>query len=333
MANIKKVLRIILYSLMLVGLLALVVELDMGQVSYHINLLDKGYLLAGMGFQLLTMVLLGLQWSSMVGMAGFRTSYRESFLLNAVGNVADALNPGLKLGGELFRYDQLKKRFNMDAEDSVLVVALQKLISISAFFILTFVSAVYLVFGPAREASLLFPLSLMLIGFGLVVSILAYMFLSERPVDRVLQGLRIKDETKNSIGSFFKNYHESLEAFKKDRAKLLSQFALAAFIWFFYGFKLYIICMAFGIKLNFFLIGAITYVSYMAGMIPLLPGGIGSFEGAMISLFALAGVEASLAVSISFVFRLVTFWFEFVFCVFVLVIEKIINKWKRCYGW
>ena len=53
--------------------------------------------------------------------------------MNAVGNVADALNPGVKVGGEYFRYDQLRDRFGMLSEDSILVVALQKLVSVSAF--------------------------------------------------------------------------------------------------------------------------------------------------------------------------------------------------------
>lgn len=328
MKDFGRIFKFILYALLVIGLIVLFFQINPEEIRFHLNLVDSKYLIIGMACQILTMVLLGVQWSAMVEMAGFNGSFLQCFLMNAVGNVADAANPGVKVGGELFRYDQLKKRFKMEPEDSVLVVALQKIISISAFSILTLISVVYIVFNVDGESTSVSPILVSMFIFGILVVVLAYGFLKPGVFDGLIFSLNIKEETKDRILIFLKNYYETLRRFKSDKYKVFRQFLLAVFIWIFYGVKLYVVCIAFEVEINVFMIGAITYISYMIGMIPLLPGSVGSFEGGMIALFGLTGVGPALALSISVVFRIVTFWFEFAFCGLVLIVERILRDGK-----
>ena len=155
MLNRKKGIKLVAYVILAIGFIILAAQTDVREIIYYLSLIDRKYLLLGMLMQIFTMILLAIQWSSMVGMAGFQPNFTQAFLMNAVGNVADALNPGVKVGGEYFRYDQLRNRFGMLSEDSILVVALQKLVSVSAFFLLASMSLVYLIFHTDTESPLI----------------------------------------------------------------------------------------------------------------------------------------------------------------------------------
>ena len=57
-----------------------------------------------------------------------------------------------------------------------------------------------------------------------------------------------------------------------------------------FPFKLYYITRAMGLNISFLNAFAATIISYIAGMVPLLPGGLGSFEGTMVGLFLIWGL-------------------------------------------
>lgn len=57
-------------------------------------------------------------------------------------------------------------------------------------------------------------------------------------------------------------------------------------------------------------IAVITYTAYLVSLFPLLPGGLGSFEGTMALMFASYGeIFFAEALAIALVARFVTYWF------------------------
>ncbi len=330
MKSFKLSIKHILYLILFAGLIALLTKVDLAEILYYLSLVDIEYLLVAAFCQILTMILLALQWSGMVYMAGFKPCFIQAFLMNAAGNVGDAASPGVKVGGELLRYFELKKRFDMDAEDGVLVVAFQKIISVSSFFALTLISLTYIITSVGGKGELIMSLIVTALIFALIIFLSLFIFLLPGKLGKFISALKIKEEKKGRILQFIEKYRLTLDHFKSDKTNVLAQFALALFIWAFYAVKLQIVLMAFDIRISIFMTGAATYISYMIGMIPLLPGGLGSFEAGMLALLGLAGVEMSLALSITIIFRIVTFWFEFLFCAVALIIERALKRWKRC---
>lgn len=109
MKSFKLSIKHILYLILFAGLIALLTKVDLAEILYYLSLVDIEYLLVAAFCQILTMILLALQWSGMVYMAGFKPCFIQAFLMNAAGNVGDAASPGVKVGGELLRYFELKK--------------------------------------------------------------------------------------------------------------------------------------------------------------------------------------------------------------------------------
>ena len=66
----------------------------------------------------------------------------------------------------------------------------------------------------------------------------------------------------------------------------------------------------------------ITFVAYMAAMVPLFPGGAGGFEAVLSGLFVSAGYGLSDALAIAVVFRFISFWLVMLFRVLFITIIK-----------
>lgn len=68
------------------------------------------------------------------------------------------------------------------------------------------------------------------------------------------------------------------------------------------------IVLALGYKINFMVIMVIQTVSILVGIIPFLPGGLGSIDGIMVFLFMSFKFPAAAAVTVSLLDRFVSFW-------------------------
>ena len=68
----------------------------------------------------------------------------------------------------------------------------------------------------------------------------------------------------------------------------------------------------------------LTFISYMVGMIPLLPGGLGGFEATMTSLLIVMQINSNDALAITLLFRFITFWFV----VLISLLYAGIWKWR-----
>ena len=55
-------------------------------------------------------------------------------------------------------------------------------------------------------------------------------------------------------------------------------------------------------------IGEVFILASLAGMIPLLPGGLGAVDGIMIIFYSAAGISSSIAAAATVIERLISFW-------------------------
>lgn len=56
------------------------------------------------------------------------------------------------------------------------------------------------------------------------------------------------------------------------------------------------------------MIAAVFLVSALIGIIPLLPGGLGSIDGVMILLYSMAGISSSISTAATLIERMISLW-------------------------
>ena len=71
---------------------------------------------------------------------------------------------------------------------------------------------------------------------------------------------------------------------------------------------MYTVFLAFGANVSPVVIGEVFILASLAGMIPLLPGGLGAVDGIMIIFYSAAGISASVSAAATVIERLISFW-------------------------
>ena len=318
--------KYLLYILGLSVFIYLLINMDFKSLLIFTKSISLDYILFLLSLQLVTIVLLGIQWKLIISWIKEDVKFYDALRVNLKGNIVDALSPGVKVGGELARIYEIRKILGMDLGEAILVVGLQKTLSITSFLILVLFSLIWLYITTAGSSyfkSLLFPIFTFII---VLVSILfLFMRLKAERVKNLLDKIKIEEKKREKIYNGVKEYKDNMDRMLKDKTKFYFQLALSVFIWLLFAIKFAILVKGYGVDMDFISVAAITYLTYIIGMIPFLPGGIGSFETSMVGLLALKGVEIGQGVAISLVFRFITFWFEFLISFLVLFFDRVLR--------
>jgi uncharacterized protein (TIRG00374 family) len=206
-----------------------------------------------------------------------------------MGNVLDSVTPGVKFGGEVTRAVQISRISGCSAEEAAGIVAIQKLFSLSALFIVVTVFVGQVLFLP------------------LVLVFLCIFFMPEKIEGLVLSRKESKFAWVRKLRGFLLTALAQVKNVRKYKSAWVPLALLTLFTWTLYPAKMYILTLQF--EADFAGIAAITFAAYMVGMLPIFPGGLGGFEGTMSGLLYATGFAAADAAVITVFFRFTTFWF------------------------
>ena len=300
-------------------------NLDLKSIQTFISSMPITIIVTVSALQLVTQISMAYQWHRLAKVLGHESSMAIMVVSNAYGGFYDSITPGSKVGGELARVSFLKREMNLSTSDSSSLVLIQKSFSIISLVLLGIGSSLpaYRILGIPEEKLLIAFLCLMLI------IIITFMGLRYRPS---IPGLKRFANPKIHLFSFLKGWLESLKSniavLKAKRAEVLLQLALSLFIWSLFPIKLHIILSSFA-DIGLSIVVPIVFMSYFMGMIPVTPGGLGSFEGTMSSLLIMVGVDLSASIAISVIFRFITFWLVVLVHSFIILVWKLNNLWEN----
>lgn len=263
--------------------------LEISHALFQVSLVTLVFLLL---LQLLTLVLVTLQWKILFESIHEDVSFRRILMMNFVGTFYESLTPAMKSGGEAFKVYYLKKHhYTMPRVSSVLIT--QKTVSFITFFILLSLSLVY--FSLFNRIELFVWITLIFFSVLIFILILVIWIVLKVPSKKAWF-----NELKSSLGLMLK------------RPKYLLISALVGFfIWGLFAYKFYVITSAFNLSVSFFDSGALTFIPYSIGLLPLSPGGLGTFEASMTYLLYPNFSSYGEALSITILFRFISHWFIF----------------------
>lgn len=304
--------------LIIIGLVFLFINADFNNMYINLKKIPLSIFAFLITLQIFTIFLLAYQWKNTMMLVDIKRSFLTVLKMNLKGNIIDSITPGSKVGGEVARVVDIKNNLNINTHMSVLILIIQKMISLFSFILLSIVSILYLgnFYKVFNYKKVYYTLLLILL---LIIALIVITFYNPKIIKSIL-----KKGNKNKISNILEIYMESIS--KINKTKLITNLILGLFIWLLYSLKLIILVRVFNSSINIFKLISITYISYLIGIIPVLPGSIGTFEAGMASLLMLVGFEYEKAIIVSVIFRIVTFWFEFIFSLVFLTIEKMINK-------
>ena len=302
---------------------ALLLNSDLQEIAGSLQNSQKDWLALALALQVATMVLIAWQWSFLSRTLGRYISAGRMLQINMAGSFWESVTPAAKAGGEAVKVVLLKKEFKESYATSVAVVGLQKAVSMLAFF--TFANGSVIWF-------LLSGYSFFQYKHIIAGSLLLPLFLVVPMV--ILSQARIGQESVIFTMPFLKNRRETIIAgilslqqtfcgLKHRKKELAAHFLFGLLIWFIFPLKAFMAAKSLGITIGFIPLAVITFIAYSVAMLPLTPGGLGTFEGTMTLLLTQLGVAVGEALILALIIRFITFWFVFILSGLSLAISQL----------
>ena len=264
-----------------------------------------------LSLQVLTIALILKQWSNLFHLSHVPLNLKQLLNMHFYGVFFESITPALKTGGELFKVYYLKGE-GIKKEKSMAVIVLQKLLSMTAFLLVSLVSISLLLLFIQTELSHSF-IIIFVVFFAIVLSafVLLYVFYKR---------------------GFFKPFYESLMSLKNHKMMLLKQFPLAVFIWTISAVKMVLLLQFLAVDVPIVYAAGLTFITYMVGMVPISPGGLGTVETTFVVMLGAMSVLAPTALAVAILFRFVTYWFVFILSLLYLGTMKLHQRWRLHYG-
>ncbi|OEF97762.1 lysylphosphatidylglycerol synthase transmembrane domain-containing protein [Desulfuribacillus alkaliarsenatis] len=304
-----KKLMLTLLGLILIALLLW--QSDFREITSSLASVSKDMLLFACFLQIITIYLICLQWQLIAKKMGCIIPFKNIFHINMAGTFVESVTPAAKAGGEAAKVVLLKPHLNNSTSQALALVGLQKTISMVCFLFLCIVSLSWflLTFSDFGTESVALIIGLLfIIAF---VALLGAFIKKPMLIHSLVAYLPVKESFKDRICTSMTTIDATIKSALKDKYVLTSQLILSTFIWLFFAVKSYYIALSLQVDIGFIAIAVITYLTYMVAMVPITPGGLGTFEGSMVLLLAPLGVALHEALLLALIIRFVTFWFVF----------------------
>jgi uncharacterized protein (TIRG00374 family) len=320
--SVLKKLRPYLMVLAVVLIAYVLYQSDIPGIAAAVKATPITQLLLVIGLQLITQLLLNFQWYRLSRIMGWKTSFAKLLVVNAYGVVADAITPGEKVGGEVARVVQLKSSFGYTTAQSTILVTIQKALSLCALVVLNLM----VVLTMADRVSFLQPMPVRIAVLVILIIIAAFLFLllfhTNRLAARMCR-IRAKKKWLKVFINWTDSFAQHTQIIRQKRGEWVLQFVLSVLIWSVFPLKLILLVSSYHAQIPALALFGTTFVAYFAGMIPLLPGGLGTFEAAMSSILIVYGLSFQQALAATVVFRFVTFWLVVLVSVAMIVVHRI----------
>ena len=238
------------------------------------------------------------------------------FLVNQAAGLIESLTPSVKFGGEASKVYLFRQRTGQAYQDLAGTLLVHKFLTMTPFVLLCLVlvlPAFFMFELPQYFYVALAVLTVLCAGLGF----LCYGGNLEERKEKPLQDAPRKStpgrleslkKMPSRVAVFMQQSRLAASRLLSTR-QTLAAMLVSLLIWIFYPIKVYLACTFLGLDVHPLIIGLATLFAYMVSMVPLLPGGLGTYEGAMALFFTLGGLTPAEGLAVSLLSRLTTFWF------------------------
>ncbi|WP_323736984.1 UPF0104 family protein [Methanosphaera sp. ISO3-F5] len=316
----------VLLAIGLIILIAMIMFIGPDQILSALQTANMNYVLLAIVVQIIILALWNTRWSIICKSLNIPHKQLPLFAMTIIGLAINDLTPSGRSGGEPVRAYLLSKSSNEDFKRTFASVMGDKIFDTFPFMVLAIFAIAYLMLYLHLSASLF---SLLLISLLLFIIALLFIILlcfneaialsTVKWVFRQIKRFTNKvDKYEETALTSLLGFQNSLKYLLSNKRLLIVASAISFLVWFLELLRVYIVFMAFGVNVSLGMIAAVFLVSSLIGIIPLLPGGLGSIDGVMILLYSMAGISASVSTAATLIERMISLWMVLILGVILL---------------
>lgn len=316
--------KVLISTVALAAMAALLWMADFQEILDSLLAINMRFFMVAILLQLLTILLVNWQWRLASRAIGKSIPWGKLIYLNMAGTFVESVTPALKAGAELTRIYLLQSHAGLSLTKAASMVILQKAVSFFAFILLNIAGLIFiLALYSGYVANKAFFVA-NLVVLAVVLFLLAFFMTTPKSVNSFMRPVPvIPAHIKTKAESFLLLFQQTVSNLLKNTKLSLFMVIQAFAIWLLYAVKAYLIAQSLAIESSFAEVTVATLFSYMIAMLPLLPGGRGSFEAAYTFMFVSMGFDIEQGMAVALALRLVTFWFVFLISVLYLVFHAL----------
>ncbi len=300
-------------GILVVGIFVLIFGGD--EVAWAVSEADSLTLALLCFLQVVTLAMSAYQWYRLLVNLRANISFSHAFVIHLSGAFVESVTPSVKVGGEAAKIYLSRRATGLPGGQLLGAAMAHKYLSLLPFLailvpvVATSVSTQYL------SLWVVYSFLILAFVFALFFRLIhkeGYVRTAPDGSESEHDGLRgafsaVLRRTVAQVGEAAQ-YSRYLVS-GSERGILL---AVSALIWMLYPVKVYLVASMLGLDAGILNVVVSTYSAYVLSMIPLTPGGLGTFEGSMAIMLARGTLTPAEGLAVALLTRLVTFWFPLV---------------------
>lgn len=311
----KKTLFFLGLSIVILAVMLYLVGID--QVIEALKLAKLEFIGIAIALQIFTYYLYTLRWKILNNLADMDVGIKKLLPMVLVGLAVNNITPSGRGGGEPVRAYILAKEKNYPMQETFATVVADRALDTFPFVLLAVLTIIGMAMYFDFDLWLLILMILAVTAIVIILILLIYMSINPnfgKRVDGWIIGLvrrfykKNSEELEDKIHNVISGFQDTMKLVIYNKRVMYYALPLSFIIWIFEILRVYFVFLAFGAHVNPVVIGEVFILACLAGMIPLLPGGLGAVDGIMIIFYSAAGITASISAAATVIERLISFW-------------------------
>jgi len=316
-----------LLAIGIVILIAFIMFIGPEQIMAALQTADLKYILLAIIIQFIILGLWNTRWSIICKSLNIPHRQLPLFAMTIIGLAINDLTPSGRSGGEPVRAYLLSKSSNESFKTTFATVMSDKIFDTLPFMVLAIFAISYLMFTLHLGTALFTLLVLALLLFIVLLAFILYICINETIGIKTINWIfgLIRRFTSRDISKYENKAHSTLIGFQsnlkslmRNRKLLIIATIISFVVWFLELLRVYVVFLAFGVHVSLGMVASVFLVSTLIGIIPALPGGLGSIDGVMILLYSMAGITSSVSTAATLVERMISLWMVLVIGVILI---------------
>ncbi|MBU7048416.1 MAG: flippase-like domain-containing protein [Theionarchaea archaeon] len=256
--------------------------------------------------------------------------YRNALKGTLIGVFFNNITPVARAGGEPFRAYFLQSKEGVDFEDAFATVAIDRILDSFPFLVIIIATLVYFVFLLEISVQMIIIVCLALVFNVVLLSLVLYFSLSLKAAKKLMFSImRIVAKFSNRLEKYesqieeaIEQYHGAIRTLSSRGKDLIVCLTISFLFWFTAILRNYLVVVALGYEVDFIVIVVVQMVGTLVGILPILPGGLGSIDGAMAFLYYSFRFPVAVALTASLLDRFISFWLMLAVGALVVFMER-----------
>ncbi|HWR60721.1 MAG TPA: lysylphosphatidylglycerol synthase transmembrane domain-containing protein [Clostridia bacterium] len=300
---------IVLAALLMYHLLS---KAGLDTIAASLGLLDYRWILPAVGLYTFDMLIRAFRWKAVLKGNDIRISIWDSFLAYNLGNSLNIVIPA-KIG-DVARSYYLKKKHGLAYSRTLPATFLDRVFDVLGVYAVLFFCGIYIMTGTRLEPWLYYTFAAGMAAL-VVILILMELLLKRKEIIERINNAKLRSLLYSLLEAFSGSFRE--------RGSFMLLLACSVAIWLCEGVFSYLVFLSMGQGMNPVVVIFATMIAVLTKVVPVTPGGIGVFEGTMVLILSLFGMDPGTGAVVSTINHFIMNLYTILLGLYALLSENI----------